>query len=63
MNRFGSPAAAMQDVAEWTALEHRCCPFLKITVSIQPDDTRCVELGGSNPIKEFLGEEFNSVLR
>jgi hypothetical protein len=52
-----------QDVADWMALEHRCCPFLQIDLSIRPDDTRWVELGGSTAIKEFLREEFSTVLR
>jgi hypothetical protein len=52
----------IQDVAEWTALEHRCCPFLNIGVAIRSDDTRWVELGGSATIKEFLREEFGAVL-
>ena len=56
-------AVTAQDVAEWMALEHRCCPFLNIALTIRPDDTRWVELGGSAAIKGFLREEFSSVVR
>jgi hypothetical protein len=52
-----------QDIAEWMALEHRCCPFLDIAIAIRSDDTRWVELGGSDRIKKFLREEFSVILR
>ena len=52
-----------QDVAEWMALEHRCCPLVNIALSIRSDDTRWVELGGSEAIKDFLRNEFSSILR
>jgi len=60
--RLGSGVTA-QDVAEWMALEHRCCPFLTTTITIRPNGTRWVELGGSAAIKAFLREEFTTVLR
>ena len=56
-------AVTAQDVVEWVALEHRCCPFLHIAITIRPDDTRWVELGGSAAIKDFLRAEFSAVLR
>jgi len=59
--RLGSAVTA-QDVAEWMALEHRCCPFLTTGITIRPDGTRWVELGGSAAIKEFLREEFSTIL-
>jgi len=58
--RLGSAVTA-QDVAEWMSLEHRCCPFLTIALTIRSDDT-WVELGGSAAIKDFLREEFSTVL-
>jgi len=59
--RLGS-GVTTQDVAEWMALEHRCCPFLTTAITIRPDGTRWVELGGSAAIKDFLHQEFNTVL-
>jgi hypothetical protein len=44
-------------------LERRCCPFLKITLAVQPDGARWVELGGSRTIREFLSREFAAVGR
>jgi hypothetical protein len=60
--RLGSAVTA-QDVVEWMALEHQCCPFLTTAITIRPDGTRWVELGGSAAIKDFLREEFSTVLR
>ena len=50
------------DVAEWASLEHRCCPFLNISLSIEPDDGLSVQLGGSAAIKAFLRGEFGAIL-
>jgi hypothetical protein len=60
--RLGSAVTA-QDVVEWMALKHQCCPFLTTAITIRPDGTRWVELGGSAAIKDFLREEFSTVLR
>jgi hypothetical protein len=30
----------LPEVPEWVSLEHRCCPFLKITLVVQPDNAR-----------------------
>jgi hypothetical protein len=53
---------SLPEVAEWMALEHRCCPFLSIAVVVHPDGTRWVELGGGAAIKEFLRGGFGAVL-
>lgn len=52
-----------QDVAEWMVLEHRRCPFLNVAITIRSDDTRWIDLGGSAPIKDFVREEFSSVIK
>lgn len=52
-----------EDIAAWMVLEHRCCPFLRISITIQSDDTRWLEIGGSAAIKDFLRGEFRGVLR
>jgi hypothetical protein len=48
----------LPEIAEWMALEHRCCPFLGIDLRLQPDGDRSIELGGSPAIKDFLRSEF-----
>jgi hypothetical protein len=50
------------EVAEWMALEHRCCPFLNIAIALKSDRSMWVELGGSPRIKKFLREEFGPIL-
>ena len=54
---------SLPEIAEWVSLEHRCCPFLNIALSVQPDENRSVELGGSTAIKDFLQDEFAGVVR
>lgn len=53
----------LPEIAEWVGLERRCCPFLTITLAVQPDEARWVELGGSRAIREFLSKEFASAVR
>lgn len=55
--------APLTDVAEWVGFERRCCPFLSVSISAQPDDRVWVELGGSAAIREFLREEFAGVVQ
>lgn len=56
-------SVSLPEIAEWIALEHRCCPFLDIRMAVQPDNARWAELGGSAAIRDFLREEFAAVLR
>lgn len=48
--------------AEWLALEHRCCPFLDIALTLQHDDTTWLEIGRNKTLKEFVAEEFEAVI-
>lgn len=54
---------SLPDVAEWVTLEHRCCPFLNISVAVQGDDTHWVEIGGTGAIRDFVREEFAAFVR
>lgn len=56
-------AISIADVAEWMDMEHRCCAFLDIDLSVRGDGTRQIEMGGSTAIKEFLKEEFSAFRR
>ena len=51
-------AASPQDIAEWMTLEHRCCPFLTLELTLKHDGTSWLEMGGNASIKNFLREEF-----
>jgi hypothetical protein len=48
-------------VADWIALERRCCPFFEFIVSIGGSDSSIrVALTGSPEVKRFLEEELRS---
>jgi hypothetical protein len=57
--RLGS-AASITEAAEWIEMEHRCCAFLDIDLSLKADGTMWVQIGGSAAIKAFLNEEFSA---
>lgn len=47
-------------LAEWIALEQRCCPFLRFTVDIEPAGGAArIALTGSEGVKEFLRAEMS----
>jgi hypothetical protein len=53
--------AMLAVVAEWIALERRCCPFFEFTVSVGGSDSLIrVALTGSPEVKEFLRSELGS---
>jgi hypothetical protein len=56
------PSASLSEIAEWMALEHRCCPFLTLRLVLDAG-LRSLEIGGSEMIKTFVGEEFRLVAR
>jgi hypothetical protein len=48
-------------VADWIALERRCCPFFEFTVGIGGLDSSIrVALTGSREVKRFLESELRS---
>jgi hypothetical protein len=53
-------AVSTQDVAEWIEMEHRCCAFLDINLSLERNGTTWIEIGGSAAIKAFLKQEFSA---
>jgi hypothetical protein len=45
-------------LAEWIALEHRCCPFLHFRLELEPAGGReLLALTGRDGVKEFLRAE------
>ena len=58
--RLGRRSASTRDVAEWMALEHRCCPFLTLQLTLKDDETTWIDLGGSAQIKGVLYDEFKA---
>ena len=53
-------SASAPEIAEWMALEHRCCPFLTLQLVFKDDGTAWIDIGGSAAIKDFLRDEFKS---
>lgn len=47
-------------IAEWLALERRCCPFLELTLHLGRAPVARVDLQGGPGTKEFLRGEFPS---
>jgi len=51
----------LPSLAEWTALERRCCPFLHFRIEVGPTDTHIVvALSGDQGVKEFLRAELGA---
>jgi hypothetical protein len=51
----------LPSLAEWIALEQRCCPFLRFTLDIGPGGCVArIALTGSEGVKEFLRAEMSS---
>ena len=53
-------SASTLAIAEWMAMEHRCCPFLDIDLSLTADGATWIEIGGGAAIKRFVSEEFRA---
>jgi hypothetical protein len=52
-------AAAIVTLAEWIALERRCCPFLDFTLELPADAaTIALRLEGRPGVKKFVEAEF-----
>jgi len=56
-------SASAPEIAEWLALEHRCCPFLTLQLALKDDGTTWIDIGGSAAIKAFLQDEFKAFVR
>jgi len=54
--------AVHPDIAEWMALERRCCPFLTLHLEFKNDATTWIDIGGSVVIKAFLADEFRELV-
>jgi hypothetical protein len=47
------------DVAEWAALERRCCPFFQIDIQGRGPGPVWLRLTGPEGVKEFITAEFS----
>jgi hypothetical protein len=55
--RLPAEATLFRDLAEWVALERRCCAFAEFTLEWRRDDTVWVRVTGSPGAKEVLAAE------
>jgi hypothetical protein len=45
-------------LAEWVALEGRCCPFFEFTIEVGPErNSTWLSLAGEEGVKEFIRQE------
>ena len=53
--RLDSTRLDLSSLAEWVALERRCCPFLHFRIELEPADGEAtLALTGADGVKEFL---------
>ena len=58
---FVPAAGRINELANLIELEHRCCPFLRFRLSVEPGDGQiCLEMTGPKGTKEFLAELFHA---
>ena len=57
---FEFPLSALPLAAEWVMREHLCCPFLEITIRIEPEKNgkAWLQITGKPGVKEFVRAEF-----
>jgi len=48
-------------IAEFISLEHRCCPFFRLALEVEPEQQAIwLKIGGSAEIKDFVRAEMFS---
>jgi hypothetical protein len=53
-------SAAVQQAAEWAAMEKLCCPFLKIDLRLDPGEGPFwLVLSGKEGVKQFIRADFS----
>ena len=55
------PTVTAREIAEWMALEQRCCPFLDLGLRLTSDRARWLELEGGDGVKALLRGEFKAL--
>ena len=62
--RFPSDVIWLRELANLVELEHQCCPFLKLSITVEPGDGPIwLEMSGPPGTKEFLASTFSSIDR
>jgi hypothetical protein len=54
--------ASLMKVAEWIALERKCCPFFDFQLDVHGEDgTSWLSLTGRDGVKDFIAMDFTSL--
>jgi len=55
----------LQQLAEWAALESKCCPFIDFQLELehQPGGSAWLRLLGDDDVKEFIRTDFQPLIR
>jgi hypothetical protein len=58
--QFAPAAVSLAELADWTAAESRCCPFLDFHIDLERAGTLlCLRLTGEPGVKRFIETEFH----
>ena len=58
--RLPANGAVLKELADLVELEHKCCPFLRFTITVEPADGPVfLEISGLEGTKEFLAQTFS----
>ena len=49
--------AALSDVGEWIALEHKCCAFFRFRLEVSGEE-EWLSIQGAEGVKQFIAAEF-----
>lgn len=62
---FRYPPELLGQLAEWTALESKCCPFIDFQLELepQPSGSAWLRLLGDDEVKEFIRTDFKPLIQ
>lgn len=60
--QFLEGRAGIPVVADWLAMEARCCAFFDLSMSVRGDGPVVVRITGAAGVKEFVQEELPGIL-
>ena len=62
---FRYPPELLAPLAEWSALESRCCPFIDFQLELepQPGGSAWIRLLGDDDVKEFIRSDFQPLIK
>ena len=61
--RFAWESDLLEQFVEWIPLERACCPFLRLSIEVEPGTAVWLRITGSGEAKEFIRSELQSLGR